>query len=161
MRVLGIDPGSITTGFGCVDYKNSRGVLVTSGIIRPKPKLIELRLKCIFEELRNVIEYTKPELIAIEKVFFAKNVLSAIVLGEARGVALCAAAMSDISIREISPNEVKSVVTGNGKAQKEQVQHMVSILIGKKDFLSSDESDAIAIAYSGAVLEVAQNRINA
>ena len=150
MRVLGVDPGSIVTGWGVVEARGNSLVLVDAGAITPRASLpFEKRLALIHEQLAAAIERCRPEAAAIESLFFAKNVRSAIQLGHARGVALLAIARASLPLAEYAPMEVKRAVTGAGKAEKEQVAHMVRLMLGIHGGAvreKLDVSDALAIA---------------
>ena len=149
MRILGVDPGSITTGFGVIDYEKGRLALVEQGAIGTK-RGAELpdRLAVIHEGLREVIGRTQPQAIAIETPFAGKNVSSLIQLAHARGVVLLAARSAELEIFEYAPRSVKSAVVGYGGAEKEQVAKMVRLLIPGCATLkmSADAADALAIA---------------
>jgi len=149
LRVLGIDPGSVHTGYGVVG-KGPNGALlrVCDGAISPGASLtMAERLLRVSEGLSEVIAATRPDAVSIESAFFAKNVKSALVLGQARGAALLTAAKFGLPVFEYAPTAVKLAVTGYGQAAKEQVGKMVGLLL--KDaggFGKSDASDALAIA---------------
>lgn len=149
MRILGVDPGSITTGFGVIDYEKGKLLLVEQGAIgtRRGAQLPE-RLGVIHEGLRELIARTRPQAIAIETPFAGKNVSSLIQLAHARGVVLLAARSAELEIFEYAPRSVKSAVVGYGGAEKEQVAKMVRMLIpgcGSVK-MSPDATDALAIA---------------
>jgi len=149
MRVLGIDPGSIITGYGIVDKKGESLSIIKYGIIRAKVKQesMPLRLREIYNFLNRVILSTKPEATAIETIFFAKNVQSTIKLAYSRAAAMLSATTSDIPVFEYSPREVKKSVTGRGNAGKEQVRFMVKTILNIKDTTDYfDASDALAVA---------------
>lgn len=144
-RTLGIDPGSQITGFGVLE-KNGTGIRhIHSGFVRltPSPSL-SLRLKQVHQTLQQVIEDHRPTELAVEKVFFAKNVQSALTLGHVRGVVLLTAVELGLQIFEYSPLEIKQAVTGYGRADKKQVQEMVKILLGIPSIQNQDVSDALA-----------------
>lgn len=152
MRILGIDPGSRLLGFGCLDVIGNQLQYVahgtfkisnTSGIANVP---VERRLLSIYEELSSVIQKLKPQVIVVEKVFFAKNAVSALKLGQARGAVILTGAIHHLEFFEYSPNEVKQVVVGQGHAEKEQVARMVRILTGCPGFSTYDASDALALA---------------
>ena len=149
MRILGVDPGSITTGFGVVDYEKGRLALVEQGSISTQ-KNAELpqRLARIHELIRAVILRTMPSAIAVEAPFAGQNARSLIQLAHARGVILLAAEEARLEIFEYSPRSVKSAVVGFGGAEKEQVAKMVRMLLPGCSSLkmSTDASDALAIA---------------
>lgn len=149
MRILGIDPGSVTTGFGVLDYERGRLSLVEQGSIgtRRGAELSE-RLERIHSELIEVIRRTQPTAIAVETPFAGQNVKSLIQLAHARGVILLAARTAGVELFEYSPRSVKSAVVGYGDAEKEQVATMVRRLVPQCATLkmTSDASDALAIA---------------
>lgn len=149
MRILGVDPGSITTGFGVIDYEKGKLLLVEQGAIgtRRGAELAE-RLGVIHGGLSEVISRTKPQAIAVETPFAGKNVSSLIQLAHARGVVLLAARSAELQIFEYAPRSVKSAVVGYGGAEKEQVAKMVRMLIPGCAALkmSADAADALAIA---------------
>ncbi len=149
MRILGVDPGSITTGFGVIDYEKGKLLLVEQGAIgtRRGAELPE-RLGVIHEGLREVIARTRPQAIAVETPFAGKNVNSLIQLAHARGVVLLAARAAELEIFEYAPRSVKSAVVGYGGAEKEQVAKMVRMLIPACSTvkMSADATDALAIA---------------
>ena len=149
MRILGVDPGSITTGFGVIDADRGRLLLVDCGSIRTR-RGAELgqRLWQIHQELLSVIERTSPAAVAVETPFAGHNVKSLIQLAHARGVVLLAAHVARLPLFEYSPRSVKSAVAGFGGAEKEQVAKMVRILLpacGEAE-LSPDAADALAVA---------------
>lgn len=148
MRVFGIDPGSLRTGYGCIDTDGRRHRLVTCGAIRTTPKAaLADRLEEIHRELRQLIDGTRPDCIVIENLFHAKNVRSALVLGHARGVAVLAAVQTGVPIVEYTPAEIKASVAGYGRAGKSQMQHMVKVLLGLEIVPSPhDAADALAVA---------------
>ncbi len=145
--VLGIDPGTITTGYGAVSHDGRRFVAVGWGSLTTSPKLpLAERLKKIHAEISRQIGVFRPDEIAVEDVFQARNVRSALKLGHARGVALLAAAAAGVPVFEYAPREVKRSVVGIGSASKAQVSSMVARLLGITEKLKEDESDAIAVA---------------
>ncbi len=149
MRVLGIDCGGEYTGYGVVE-QDARGELrhITCGAVRLNTKHpLPARLQKIFTELRNIIEQHRPDTVAIEDVFYAVNVKSALKLGQVRGVAMLAAASCGLDVAEYSPLSIKSAVVGYGKADKSQVQQMVTRLLRLPAAPEpQDASDALAIA---------------
>lgn len=149
MRILGVDPGSVTTGFGVIDYERGKLVLVEHGAITTKrgAELPE-RLVVIHDKLREVIARTRPQAIAVETPFAGNNVKSLIQLAHARGVILLVAQTAALQLFEYSPRSVKSAVVGYGAAEKEQVAKMVRILIPACGTakMTADASDALAIA---------------
>lgn len=149
MRILGVDPGSITTGFGVIDSERGRLALVEQGSINtPRGAELADRLCRIHDELRAVIARTLPAAVAIETPFAGRNVKSLVQLAHARGVILLACRAADIEVFEYAPRLIKNAVVGYGAAEKEQVMKMVRLLVaGCRDVvMSTDASDAIAVA---------------
>ncbi|MBI3210745.1 MAG: crossover junction endodeoxyribonuclease RuvC [Candidatus Solibacter usitatus] len=148
MRVLGIDCGTEKTGYGVIESDGHDHRLVTAGVIRTDPKQpLHRRLLLIGQELRRVIADTCPECAAVEEVFFAVNVKSALRLAHARGVALFAATEAGLTLGEYSALEIKTSVVGYGRAEKTQVQFMVQSLLRLPERIESeDASDALAVA---------------
>jgi crossover junction endodeoxyribonuclease RuvC len=149
MRVLGIDCGSQYTGYGVVEeLQDHRLSCCTSGAIKLKPRdPMAAKLQKIFIELKQVIAEHQPEIVAIEDVFYAVNVKSALKLGQVRGVAMLAASSSGLQVAEYAPLAIKSAVVGYGKAEKQQVQQMVKRLLRLPlPPQPSDAADALAIA---------------
>ncbi len=145
--VLGIDPGSNATGYAAVSRDGSRYVLWEAGVIRTRSEdPIPERLLKIHDGLMVVLERVKPEQVAIEAIFKYRSNESALRLGQARGVALLAAARRGLGVAEYNPNTVKKTVGGSGRADKDQVARLVARLVGRDDPLPSDASDAVAIA---------------
>lgn len=164
MRVLGIDPGSQVTGFAVVEVRGTSLVLVEGGCVTTKTgDAIERRLATLHAGLRDVITRTEPTHAAVESLFFSKNVRSAIQLGHARGVALLAIAQGGLEVFEYAPGEVKRAVTGSGGAEKEQVAHMVKLLLGpgfaKLASSRLDATDACAVAICHANTWQTKSRI--
>ncbi len=149
MRVLGIDPGSSRTGFGVLDACPGRGageaVLVDAGVIRAGRGAMAARLARILEGLERVLAEHHPAEVAMEEVFHAKNARSALVLGQARGVALAAAGRAGLTVYEYAPSRVKLTVTGHGAAAKEQVRRVLALCLGAAPE-ELDASDAVGIA---------------
>lgn len=147
MRVLGIDPGTRITGYGIVDIVSGRLCHVDNGNIEPEKDLnLSHRLKVIFNHINGLIEKYRPDALAVESVFVAKNVRSSLLLGHARGMALVAAAGANIDVAEYSPSEVKKALVGTGSAGKGQVQRMVQIFLKLPEVPCEDASDALAVA---------------
>jgi crossover junction endodeoxyribonuclease RuvC len=146
--VFGIDPGSERTGYGCVDTDGCRHQIVTSGaIVAPARDAFPQRLARIHRELSALLADCRPDCVAIENLFHAANVRSALKLGHARGVAMLAAVEAGCAVAEYTPAEVKRAVVGYGRAEKLQVQHMVRLLLGLRDPPSPhDAADALAVA---------------
>ncbi len=147
MRTLGIDPGSRITGYGVVEQIGGRIVRVDHGEIRiPSGEPFTRCLSRIFNELTDVILRTKPEAVALEDIFYGKNVKSLIKQGHVRGVALLAASRSGLPVHEYTPLEVKKAVVGYGQAEKQQVQMMIRAILHLPETLPPDASDALAVA---------------
>jgi crossover junction endodeoxyribonuclease RuvC len=148
VRIFGIDPGSVRTGYGCVQSDGSRHRLVCFGSISsPAGSAFPVRLKAIHSGLIALIAEHRPDFIAIEDLFHAKNVRSALKLGHARGVALLAAMEAGVPIAEYAPSEIKQAVVGYGRAEKGQVQQMVQMLLGlAAPPTPHDAADALAVA---------------
>jgi crossover junction endodeoxyribonuclease RuvC len=148
MRVLGIDCGTERTGYGVIESDGRRHKLVATGVIRTSPKLdLSIRLRDIAKGLREVVEAHRPEVAAVEEVFYSQNVKTALKLAHVRGVALLAIAEAGLGLGEYSPLEIKTSVVGYGRAEKQQVQLMVKSLLGLSEIIASeDASDACAVA---------------
>jgi len=147
-RIMGVDPGVVATGFGVVETGRDGSIhYLASGVVRPRRMLaFSHRLQQIYHGLCQQIEKFGPQLMAVESPFYAKNVKSAMMLGQARGVALLAAAESGVEVQEYSPLEVKQAVVGYGRAGKEQVQAMIRALLHPPAELKPDAADALAVA---------------
>lgn len=145
-RILGIDPGSRVTGFGVVDFDRDTPVLVEAGVIRTGDGEFNERLKVIFDEVSALVMRFEPHCVAVEQVFVHKNAGSALKLGAARSAAICATFAHTPALAEYSPREIKQAVTGTGAATKEQVQHMMKIILSIPGKLQSDAADALAVA---------------
>lgn len=148
MRIIGIDPGTGILGFGVIDAKNGKTKLVTAGVIRtPTHTPLPERLEEIYNGLTEIIAETKPDVMAIEKLFFSKNITTAISVAQARGVAMLTGRQAGLSIEEYTPNEIKQAITGYGAAKKAQVQEMVRIQLGLTEVPKPDDcADALAAA---------------
>ena len=146
MIILGIDPGSRTTGFGLIENQANRLRYIDSGNIRVSGDSLPQRLGYIFAEIDAVIRQYRPEQMGIENVFMARNADSALKLGQARGAAICAGHQAGLEISEYAAREIKQAIVGTGAASKEQVQHMVKRLLGIRQALQADEADGLAIA---------------
>jgi crossover junction endodeoxyribonuclease RuvC len=147
MRVLGVDPGLVITGFSIMDTKRDQTHLSAYGTIKPKPKdTLPKRLNYLFEEMNKILDQFSPDVMAIEDAFYSKNVKSAMTLGQARGSLILAAAQADIPVHEFAPRKVKMSVCGNGAASKEQVSYMVTQILKLKEPPEPlDVSDAMAV----------------
>ena len=155
MKILGIDPGTLVTGYGVIECGSKGGVLtlVEYGTIESKKiATLAVRLRVIFERLTAVIERSEPDAVAIESAFYHKNVQSTLKLGHARGVAMLASMLKDVSPAEYAPREIKRAVVGNGNASKDQVEFMVRSLLRLKpaDKKLPDAYDALAVAITHA-----------
>ncbi|MDR3625540.1 MAG: crossover junction endodeoxyribonuclease RuvC [Ignavibacteriaceae bacterium] len=149
MIILGVDPGTIFTGFGIINYDKNYFTLITNGLIKlPSTKTIPQKLELIYDGLDKVMKTYKPDEFSIETAFYGKNVQSAMKIGYARGVSILAAVHNNIPASEYSPREVKKSIVGTGAASKEQVNYMIRTILNiKKDArMRFDESDALAIA---------------
>lgn len=146
IRILGIDPGSRFTGFGVLDFEGDRPAYVASGTIRSPDGSFPDRLKKIFSSVNDIVEEYRPDMVAIESVFMARNAGSALKLGHARSAALCATFAFDVEVHEYAPREIKQAVVGTGSASKEQVQHMVVSLLQLDGKPAVDAADALAAA---------------
>jgi len=148
MRIIGIDPGTGILGFGVIDAQAGKTKLVTAGVITtPAHTPLADRLEEIYLELTNIIAETKPQVMAIEKLFFGQNVTTAMSVSHARGVAMLTGKQAKLQIEEYTPLQIKQTLTGYGKADKKQVQEMVRIQLGLKDVPKPDDcADALAAA---------------
>lgn len=148
MRILGIDPGYAIVGYGVLDYDNNKFKTIEYGAITtPSSMNMFDRLKSIYDDLCHVIEQTKPQYMAIEELFFNSNQKTAINVAQARGVILLAAMNYNLNIFEYTPLQVKQAVAGYGRADKNQVQQMVKLLLGLSEVPKPDDTaDAVAIA---------------
>lgn len=149
-RILGIDPGSRITGYGIIDVTGSKPCYVASGCIRTGTGELEQRLAQIYAGLAEVLGLHRPDSISIERVFLAKNPDSALKLGQARGAALVCMANHGLVVAEYAARQVKQAVTGQGGADKTQVQHMVTAILGLSATPQEDAADALAIALTHA-----------
>ncbi len=145
-RILGIDPGSRLTGFGILDFDGDKPTYVASGTVKSLDGTFPDRLKQIFESVGEIVAEYRPDIVAIETVFMARNAGSALKLGQARSAALCATFAFDVEVFEYAPREIKQAVVGTGAASKEQVQHMVVSMLQLNAAPAEDASDALAAA---------------
>ena len=148
MRILGIDPGTGILGFGVIDVVRGKATIVDAGVIRTPVKEDDaVRLVTIFEELTAIIKDTNPAEMAVEKLFFAQNVTTAMTVAQARGVVLLAGKQAGLTIAEYTPLQIKQALTGYGRAEKKQIQEMVRVLLGLKEVPKPDDcADALAAA---------------
>jgi len=147
MIALGVDPGTALLGYGVVTTEPEPAA-VTFGVIETKPdRPMPQRLAILFDQLSELIESYRPDVLAVEQLFFARNVTTAIAVGQARGIVLLAAARADVPVVEYSPAEVKQAVVGYGKAEKRQVQEMIRLLLRLDELPQPDDAaDALAVA---------------
>lgn len=148
MRILGLDPGTATTGYGIIDVIDGDLSAVTYGVITTSPKRsTPQRLQTIYQELNQLLEKYQPDAAAIEELFFGRNITTAITVGQARGVLMLALANANLPISEYSPPRIKDAVTGYGKANKAQVQLMVRNLLNLEETPRPDDAaDGLAVA---------------
>jgi len=147
MRVLGIDPGLALTGYGLVDGNGELQLLAQGVISTPSSKPLPERLRSLYTELKAILERFRPDAVAVEELFFSRNVRTAFAVGQARGVALLAIADAQIPLYEYTPLQVKQALTGYGRADKKQIQNMVRLLLGLESIPQPDDvADAIAVA---------------
>jgi len=145
-RILGLDPGSLVTGFGIVEVSRRGARYISSGSIRAGRGGLPERLQAIFRHVGELVEQFAPDEVAIERVFMHVNPDSALKLGQARGAALIGATTRGAAVHEYTPREIKLAVTGTGAAEKSQVQHMVKALLELEGRLGADAADALAVA---------------
>jgi len=152
VRILGIDPGTGILGFGVVDSIGSKVTMIDAGVIRtPAHQPDADRLITIFDELTAIISETKPTHMAVEKLFFARNVTTAMSVSQARGVVLLAGKQAGLELSEYTPLQIKMAITGYGKADKKQVQEMVRLHLGLDEIPKPDDcADALAAALTHA-----------
>ncbi len=148
MVILGIDPGTATTGYGLVEEKGGKLSLIDYGVIITEPEhTAEQRLEIIFDQLGDIIDEYNPDEIAIEELFFSSNAKTAIAVGQARGVILLATQKAGVPMSEYTPNQVKNGICGYGSADKKQVQKMVQMILKLDEIPQPDDAaDALAIA---------------
>ena len=158
MRIIGIDPGTGILGFGVIEVARGRMRLVTAGVITtPAHTPLPERLEEIYSGLSDIIAETKPQQMAIEKLFFSKNITTAISVAEARGVAMLTGQQAKLSIHEYTPNEIKQSIAGYGAAKKPQVQEMVRLQLNLAEAPKPDDcADALAAALTHAFMQRAQ-----
>ena len=152
MKILGIDPGTGILGFGVVEVHGATYTLIDAGVIRTPVKEDDaVRLLTIYDELSTIIADTRPDAMSVEKLFFAKNVTTAMTVAQARGVVLLCGKQADLAIHEYTPLQIKQAITGYGKADKKQVQEMVKVVLGLREVPKPDDcADAIAAALTHA-----------
>jgi crossover junction endodeoxyribonuclease RuvC len=148
MLTLGIDPGTATTGYGLVRQQGDKLFYVACGCILTTPKeTSQERLAKIYHEIKQLIVAYRPDCVAVERLFFGENTRTAMAVGQARGIALLAAAEGKVKVAEYTPLEVKLALTGYGKAEKRQIQQMVRVMLKLSDIPKPDDAaDALAVA---------------
>lgn len=144
-RVLGLDPGSVRTGYGLIDCDGPLQQYVAAGCIRVQGTTVASRLRHVYQAICELVETHRPDEIAIERVFVHRNPDSALKLGQARGVALCAAALHGAPVFEYAPRAIKLALVGTGSAEKLQVAHMVKAILSLEIALGLDATDALAV----------------
>jgi crossover junction endodeoxyribonuclease RuvC len=158
-RIIGIDPGSRVTGYGIIDQEGQELRYVASGCIRIKGEALAERLGMIFTGVQQVIDEYRPGEMAVERVFMNKNADSALKLGQARGAAICAGVTRTVPVNEYAAREIKQAVVGKGGAAKEQVQHMVRVLLSLDRQPPSDAADALAVAICHGHIRETRSRV--
>jgi crossover junction endodeoxyribonuclease RuvC len=156
MRIIGIDPGTGILGFGVIDVlANNKLKMIDAGVIRtPVNQEDFLRLETIYQELHNIIDSSKPNTMAVEKLFFAKNVRTAMSVAQARGVVLLCGRQAKLNIYEYTPLQIKQSLTGYGRAEKKQIQEMVKVILELKEVPKPDDcADALAAAITHAMIK--------
>lgn len=148
MRILGIDPGTGILGFGVIDIVKGKPSLVDAGVIRtPVKEEDSMRLETIYDELHEIIVELKPQIMSVEKLFFAQNVTTAMTVAQARGVVLLCGKQHKLDLYEYTPLQIKQAITGYGRAEKKQIQEMVRVILGLKEVPKPDDcADALAAA---------------
>lgn len=154
MRIIGIDPGTGILGFGVIDVQRGKSKLITAGVITtPAHTPLPIRLEEIYDGLSEIIAETKPEIMAIEKLFFSQNITTAMSVSHARGVAMLTGQQAGLKFEEYTPLQIKQTMTGYGKANKKQVQEMVRIHLGLSKVPKPDDcADALAAAIMCGVM---------
>lgn len=164
MRIIGIDPGIATTGYGIIDSDGNKSSMLTFGCVKTSSELlVPERLEKVYNELAEILLTYKPDVMAVEKLFFSRNSNSAMQVGEARGVALLTGRLAGLDVFEYTPLQVKQSVVGYGRADKAQVQQMVKILLALTKIPRPDDAaDALAIAlchaHAGATMTALHRR---
>ncbi len=148
MIILGVDPGTLVTGYGVIEGTGRSIKLLAYDVVRNNGTVkMPMRLKCIYQALQRIIEKYAPDEFAIETAFYGKNAQSALKIGQARGISILASVLNEIPTTEYSPREIKKAVVGNGSASKQQVQFMVKTLLNIKETPKLyDATDALAVA---------------
>lgn len=154
MRIIGIDPGTGILGFGVIAVERGKLSLVTGGVVRtPAHTPLDERLEEIYDSLTDIIAETKPDIMSIEKLFFARNVTTAMSVSHARGVAMLAGKKAKLTLAEYTPLQIKQTLTGYGKADKKQVQEMVRLQLRLQEVPKPDDcADALAAAITHSLM---------
>jgi crossover junction endodeoxyribonuclease RuvC len=159
LRIIGIDPGSNVTGYGMIERHEGKLVHVAHGTLRPqRGAALAIRLEHLYRTLAEILADHRPDVAAVEQVFVSASPKAALVLGQARGVALAALSGAGLAVNEYTPSQVKQAVTGSGRAPKSQVKHMVRRMLALERTPAEDAADALAVAIrhaSGGRLEEA------
>lgn len=158
MRIIGIDPGTGILGFGVIDVNGNKVTMVDAGVITtPAHTPLDERLEDIYDSLTEIIRETKPQVMSIEKLFFARNVTTAISVSHARGVAMLTGRQAKLPIAEYTPMQIKQTLTGYGKADKKQMQEMVRMHLGLREIPKPDDAaDALAAAITHSMMSRVQ-----
>lgn len=161
MKIIGIDPGIAIVGYGVLEQRGNRLVPLDYGCIRTEAALsVPARLKRIYDEVKNLFQEYSPDVVAVEKLFFNRNVTTAFTVGQARGVILLASEEAKVPVAEYTPLQVKMAVVGYGQAEKRQVQEMVRLLLSLSKIPKPDDAaDALAIAICHAHSSTALSRL--
>ncbi len=148
MRIFGVDPGSARTGYGCIETNGSQHRVIDCGALSvPARVSLPEKLESLYTRLADLLSEHRPDVMAVEDLFYAKNARSALVLGHVRGIVLLAASRADVAVSEYTPTQVKRAVVGYGRAEKHQVQEMIRVLLGMREAPTPlDVSDALAVA---------------
>ncbi|HRQ86731.1 MAG TPA: crossover junction endodeoxyribonuclease RuvC [Candidatus Saccharibacteria bacterium] len=162
MRIIGIDPGTGILGFGVVDVHQNTFTLVDAGVIRtPAHTPLDERLEEIYNGLTQIIKETKPSAMSIEKLFFSRNITTAISVSHARGVAMLTGRQAKLPIYEYTPLQIKQTITGYGKADKKQIQEMIRLQLKLKSVPKPDDAaDALATAITHALMHRTNNLVD-
>jgi crossover junction endodeoxyribonuclease RuvC len=154
MRILGIDPGTGICGFGVIEMKKNKPIMIDNGVISTPPHTpLPERLEDIFDSLNEIIKLDKPDVVSIEKLFFTKNITTGISVAEARGVVILVCKQHKLPIFEYTPNEIKKTMTGYGSADKKQMQEMVKLHLNLKEVPKPDDAaDALAAAITHSLM---------
>lgn len=159
-RILGVDPGSRITGFGVIDIFKGKSTYVASGCIRTEGGSLPERLRVIYLELQEVVQRYQPEEMAIEQVFMHRNADSALKLGQARGAAIASVVTGGIPVSEYTPRQIKQAIVGTGGGSKDQIQHMVSVLLELNAKPQADAADALAVALCHGHMQQTMIKVN-